>query len=138
MSAGRHDTPHHPKWYRPPISIWWWLKKRSYAAFMLRELTSVFVAFFAIVLLWQVRSLAEGPESYARVMARLQTPLFLALDVLAFLMILFHMVTWFNVAPAAMVVRVRGKRIPDWALAGSHYAAWVLLSIVVAAILLRG
>jgi fumarate reductase subunit C len=37
-----------------------------------------------------------------------------------------------------MVVRVRGKRIPDWALAGSHYAAWVLLSIVVAAILLRG
>jgi len=138
MSAGRHDTPHHPKWYRPPISIWWWLKKRSYAAFMLRELTSVFVAFFAIVLLWQVRSLAEGPEAYSRVMARLQTPLFLALDVLAFLMILFHMVTWFNVAPAAMVVRVRGKRIPDWALAGSHYAAWVLLSIVVAAILLRG
>ena len=114
------------------------LKKRSYAAFMLRELTSVFVAFFAIVLLWQVRSLAEGPEAYSRVMARLQTPLFLALDVLAFLMILFHMVTWFNVAPAAMVVRVRGKRIPDWALAGSHYAAWVLLSIVVAAILLRG
>jgi len=138
MSAGRHDTPHHPKWYRPPISIWWWLKKRSYAAFMLRELTSVFVAFFAIVLLWQVRSLAEGPEAYSRVMARLQTPLFLALDVLAFLMILFHMVTWFNVAPAAMVVRVRGKRIPDWALAGSHYAAWVLLSIVVGAILLRG
>jgi fumarate reductase subunit C len=138
MSTGRHDASHHPKWYRPPISIWWWLKKRSYAAFMLRELTSVFVAFFAVVLLWQVRSLAEGPEAYARVMARLQTPLFLALDVLAFLMILFHMVTWFNVAPAAMVVRVRGKRIPDWALAGSHYAAWVLLSIVVAAILLRG
>jgi fumarate reductase subunit C len=138
MSAGRHDTPYHPKWYRPPISIWWWLKKRSYAAFMLRELTSVFVAFFAVVLLWQVRALVEGPEAYARVMARLQTPLFLALDVLAFLLILLHTVTWFNAAPAAMAVRVRGERVPNWVLAASHYAAWVLLSIVVAAILLRG
>jgi fumarate reductase subunit C len=71
-------------------------------------------------------------------MARLQTPLFLALDVLAFLLILFHMVTWFKLAPAAMAVRVRGERVSDWVLAGSLYAAWVLLSIVVAAILLRG
>ena len=138
MSVGRHDTPHHPKWYRPRISVWWWLKKGSYAAFMLRELTSVSVAFFAVVLLWQVRAVVEGPEAYARVMARLQTPLFLALDVFAFLLILFHMVTWFNAAPAAMVVRVRGKRVADWVLAGSNYVAWVLLSIVVAAILLRG
>ena len=138
MSAGLHEMPLHPKWYRPRISVWWWLKKGSYAAFMLRELTSVFVAFFAVVLLWQVRALVEGPESYARVMARLQTPLFIALDVLGFLLILFHMVTWFNAAPAAMAVRVRGKRVPDWVLAGSNYAAWVLLSAVVAAILLRG
>ena len=138
MSVGRHDTPHHPKWYRPRISVWWWLKKGSYAAFMLRELTSVSVAFFAVVFLWQVRAVVEGPEAYARVMARLQTPLFLALDVFAFLLILFHMVTWFSLAPATMAVRVRGQRVPDWVLAGSHYVAWVLLSAVVAAILMRG
>ena len=138
MSAGRHETPLHPKWYRPRISVWWWLKKRAYAAVMLRELTSVFVAFFAVVLLWQVRALVEGPESYARVMTRLQMPLFLALDVVAFFLVLFHMVTWFKLAPATMAVRVRGHRVPDWVLAGSHYVAWVLLSAVVAAILMRG
>ena len=137
MSVGRHDTPYHPKWFRRQVSIWWWLKKRSYAAFMLREVTSVFVAFFAVVLLWQVRAVVAGPEEYARVMARLQTPFFVALDLLALLLILFHTVTWFNAAPAAMAVRVRGKRVPDWVLAGSNYAAWVLLSVIVAAILLR-
>ena len=138
MRAGAHHTPYHPKWYRPRMSVWWWLKKWTYARFVLRELTSVFVAFFALLLLWQIRAVLEGPEAYARVTARLQTPLFLALDVVALFFVLFHAITWFNLAPTAMVVRVRGKRVPDWVVAGSNYAAWVLLSLAIAGILLRG
>jgi len=79
MSGGAHYTLHHPKWYRPRMSVWWWLQKRTYTKFVLRELTSVFVAFFALMTLWQVRALGEGPEAYARFLARLQTPPFLAL-----------------------------------------------------------
>jgi fumarate reductase subunit C len=37
-----------------------------------------------------------------------------------------------------MVVRVRGKRAPDWVVVGSNYAAWLVLSVVVAYVLLRG
>lgn len=138
MSTHAHYTPYHPKWYRRRISVWWWLKNRTYAGYVLGELTSVFVAFFAIVLLWEIRAVLEGPEAYARFTARLQTPLFLALDVVAFLFVLFHAITWFNAASTAMVVRVRGKRLPDWVVVGSHYVGWFLLSIVVAVILLRG
>lgn len=138
MKPDVHHTPYHPKWYRPRMSVWWWLKKRTYARFVLRESTSVFVAFFAVILLWEIRAVAEGPEAYARLTARLQTPVFVALDVVALLFILFHAITWFNLAPTAMVVRVRGKRVPDWVVAGSNYAAWFLLSIAVAGILLRG
>ena len=36
-----------------------------------------------------------------------------------------------------MVVRVAGKRVPDAAIAGSNYAAWVVLSAAVAFVLLR-
>lgn len=137
MSAEVSYTPYHPKWYRRRVSVWWWLQKRSYAQFVLRELTSVFVAFFAAVSLWQLRALAQGPEAYARVLARLDSPLFLALDSVALVFVLFHAVTWFNLAPKAMVVRLRGKRVPDWLVAGSNYAAWLAISVVVAAILLR-
>ncbi len=138
MSAESHYTPYHPRWYRRRVSVWWWLQNRAYAGFVLRELTSVFVALFAGVSLWQLRALAEGPEAYARFLARLGTPLFVILNTVAFLFILFHSITWFNLAPTAMVVRLRGKRLPDWVVVGMNYSAWLVLSGVVAFILLRG
>jgi fumarate reductase subunit C len=138
MSAETRYTLYHPRWYRRRVSVWWWLQNPTYTGFVLRELTSVFVAFFAVVYLWQLRALVQGPEAYAHFLARLGTLFFLALHSVAFVFILFHAVTWFNLAPKAMVVRWRGKRAPDWVVIGLNYAAWLSLSGAVALILLRG
>ena len=138
MSDLPRYTPYHPRWYRRRMSVWWWLKNRAYATFVVRELTSVFVALFAMLLLWQLRALLHGPDAYAQFMARLRTPPFLILDTVALLFLLFHTITWFNLTPTAMVVRVKGKRVPDVIVAGSNYVVWVLLSAVVAWILTRG
>jgi len=138
VSAGSHYTPYHPRWYRRRVSVWWWLQSRSYTGFVLRELTSVFVAFFALILLGEVRALGQGPDAYARFLARLRSPLFVTLDALSLAFLLFHSITWFNLAPTAMVVRVRGKRVPGLVIAGANYAAWIVLSAAVAAIVLRG
>ena len=137
MSAEPHYTLYHPRWYRRRVSVWWWLRKWSYAGFVLREITSVFVAFFAVVYLWQLWAVAQGPEAYGQFLARLRTPLFLALDTVAFLFVLFHAVTWFNLTPKAMVVRLRGTRVPDAVIIGLNYAAWLVVSGVVAFVLLR-
>jgi len=137
MSAP-HYTLYHPRWYRRRVSVWWWLQNRSYTGFVLRELTSVFVAFFAVIQLWQLRALAQGPEAYERFLFRLGTPLFLALDTVVFLFVVFHAITWFNLTPKAMVVRVRGKRVPDGVIVSVNYAAWLVLSGAVALVLLRG
>ena len=98
----------------------------------------MFVAFFALTSLWQLRALAQGPDAYARFVARLKTPIFLAVDIVALGFVLFHTITWFNLTPTAMVVRVRGKRVPDMIVAGSNYVVWVLVSAAVAWILTRG
>ena len=37
-----------------------------------------------------------------------------------------------------MVLRLSGKRVPDWVILGSNYAAWLVLSGAVAFVLLRG
>ena len=137
MSAEPHYTLYHPRWYRRRVSVWWWLQNRSYAAFVLRELTSVFVAFFAVVYLWQLRALAQGPEAYGQFLARLRTPLFLAVNTVAFFLVLFHSITWLNLTPKAMVLRIRGKRVPDWVILGLNYGAWLVLSAAVAFVLLR-
>ena len=138
MSDLVHHTAYHPRWYRRRMSVWWWLKDRAYMKFVLREMTSVFVAFFAMLYLWQLRALVQGPDAYAQFMARLKTPLFLTVDTVAFIFVLFHAITWFNLTPTAMVVRVRGKRVPDTIVAGSNYVVWVLLSGIVAWIFTRG
>src|SRR5437867_13216237 len=138
MSAEPHYTLYQPRWYRRRVSVWWWLQNRSYTGFVLRELTSVFVAFFAVVYLWQLRALAQGPEAYAQFLARLGTPLFVALHAVTFLFVLLHSVTWFNLAPRAVVVRLRGTRVTDWVVVGVSYAAGLVLSAIVPVIVLRG
>jgi fumarate reductase subunit C len=138
MSNPAPYTRYHPRWYRRRMSVWWWLKDRAYVKFVLRELTSVFVAFFAFLYLWQLRAVTEGPDAYAQFLARLQTPLFLAFDIVALVFVLFHTITWFNLTPTAMVVRVRGKRVPGAIIAGSNYLVWVIVSGIVAWIFTRG
>ena len=56
--------------YIRPMSVWWWLENRAYLKFIIRELTSVFVGIFAVMSLWQVRALREGPEAYAAFVGR--------------------------------------------------------------------
>ena len=138
MDAGARYTLYHPKWYRRPVSVWWWLESWPYTKFVLRELTSLAVGYFALITLWQVHALARGPEAYAHFVARLASPLFVALDVIALFFVLFHSVTWLNLTPKAMVVRVRGKRVQDSVIIGANYVAWGIVSLVVAWILLRG
>ena len=138
MSDLTQYTPYHPRWYRRRMPVLWWLKDRAYVKFVVRELTSVFVAFFALLYLWQLRALAQGPDAYAQFVARLETPLFLTVDTVALVFVLFHTITWLNLTPTAMVVRMRGKRVPAEIIIGSLYVAWVLASAVVAWILTRG
>jgi fumarate reductase subunit C len=138
MRVNPSYTLHHPKWYRRPVSVWWWLENWSYARFVLRELSSIFVAFVAVLCLWELRSLSAGPEAYARFLARLKNPLVLALNGISFVFVLFHAITWFNLAPKAMVFRLSGKRVPDVVVSGLNYLAWVTASVFVAWILLGG
>jgi fumarate reductase subunit C len=129
-------TLYHPRWYRRRVSVWWWLGKPVYAAFVLRELSSVAVAFFALVTLLQLRAIGRGPEAYARFLARLRLPSMIALDAVALLFVLFHAITWFNLAPKAMVVRFGGKRVGDALIVAANYAAWFVASLMVGGILL--
>ena len=60
------------------------------------------------------------------------------LNVVRLLWSCFHAVTWFNLAPQAMVVRVGARGCRDAVIAASNYAAWVVVSAIVAWLLLVG
>jgi fumarate reductase subunit C len=117
------------------MPIYWWMHKRAHLRFIGRELTSVFVMFFAVELLLLVRALASGPAAYEAFLDWLRSPLAIVLHIVVLGMVIFHSITWFNLAPKAMVVRVGQRRIPGGVIAGAHIAAWLIVSAVLAAII---
>jgi fumarate reductase subunit C len=116
----------------------WWLERWTYRAFILRELSSLFVAWFVLFTLLLVGSVLRGKESYERFLAWSQNPLVLGLDLVTLFFVVFHAVTWFNLAPQALVVRLRGQRVPGSAIAAGNYLAWALLSALLAWLVLGG
>ena len=133
-----NPTEYLPRSYHTRVSTYWWLKRWAYLKFILREASSVFVAWTVVMTLLQIRALARGPADYAEFQNWLRSPLLLALNAVSLAFVVFHAVTWFNLAPKAMVVRLRGKRLPNLAIAGPNFAAWLVISAAVTWILLRG
>ena len=132
MSEAHRYTEYHPRWYRRRVSTYWWIERWSYFAFILRELSSLFVAWSVVFLLLLVRAARQGEPAFRDFLEWSRQPLVLVLNVVTLLFVVFHAVTWFNLAPQAMVVRFRGERIPGKWIAAANYAAWAVVSLLAA------
>jgi fumarate reductase subunit C len=123
--------------YQRPVHLFWWLERRSYLLFVLRELSSVFVAWSVVFLLLLVNAVSDGPASYQRFLDWSGQWWVLVINVVAMLFLLLHVVTWFGLAPRAMVIKVRGSRVPPRQIVAVHYLLWLLLSAFIAWLVLR-
>jgi fumarate reductase subunit C len=131
-------TSYPPKGYRVRMSTYWWLGRWPYLKFILREISSVFVAWFVIETLLQINALIDGPEAWVEMQDFFMNPIVIAVNVISLFFVCFHAITWFNLAPKAMAVRLGGKRVPGILIAGLQYVAWTVVSAAVAWLLLRG
>ncbi len=138
MSAPRISGDYHPRWYRPRVSTYWWLQRRSYFAFILRELSSIFVAWGVVYLLVLIRAVSRGASQYQEFLTWSGKPVVLVINVATLGFIVYHAITWFNLSPQAMVVRIRGKRLPGLLIIASNYLAWVVASALVVWLVLGG
>jgi fumarate reductase subunit C len=120
------------RYHRQRLPLLWWLRRRSYTLFLLRELSSVFVAWFVVYLLLLVRAVAQGPAEYQRFLDWSASPWLVVLNVVSLAFVLYHAVTFANLTPQAMVVRLRGRRLPRQMIAGSVYLGWLLVSAFLA------
>jgi fumarate reductase subunit C len=130
-------TLYHPRWYRPRVSTYWWLGSWPYSKFILRELSSIFVAWTVVLMLLTIAAVERGPQAWANYLAFMRNPLMVAINVIGFFFVVFHTITWFNLTPHAMVVRIRGQRVPGLMLSGPNYVLWIVISAVVVWLLMR-
>ncbi|SEG26170.1 fumarate reductase subunit C [Nonomuraea solani] len=131
MTAGDRATAYRPR--RDPL---WFARTRTYTLFVLRELTSVFVAWSIVFLLMLVDAVLGGSlERFADLAAR---PWMIAVNVVALAATVFHTITFLNLAPKATVVRLDGYRLPAWMIQGGNHSLWLAVSAVIAFFVLRG
>jgi fumarate reductase subunit C len=132
MKAAHSYTLYRPKWYRKRVSTWWWAQQWRSFKFILRELSSLAVGYVGLILLLLIWSLIQGPSAYAELLAWLAWPPVVVLSIIAFLFVLYHAITWFNLTPKAMPpIRVGGKRVDDWLIAAPNYVLWVVASAII-------
>ncbi len=117
--------------YRRPVSTWWWTRKRSYLVFVMRELSSIFVAWFVGYLLALVAAVGRGAAAYQDFLDWATTPWVVVLNVVGALFLLLHVVTWFSLTPQAMDVRIRGQKAPAALIVASQYVGLAVVSAFV-------
>src|SRR6266446_1455300 len=86
--------------YVRPMPATWWLHNTHLTLFMIRELTSLFVAGYAVFLLVLV-AMAKDPAAFA---AALHSAAAIVFQLIALPFVIFHSVTWFNLTPKAIVL----------------------------------
>lgn len=125
-----------PEPYQKEMSIFWWIRNRAYFLFIVRELSSIFVAAYALILLVKLRALAQGAEAWEALVVSLSSTASVLLHSVILLFVIFHSYTWFKLAPKAMVLKIGKKRVPGSAIIAVNFVMWVVLSIAIGWIIL--
>ena len=112
--------------YIRPMPVTWWMNRKTYFLFMVREATCVFVGGYALFLL--LLAMRHDDLQFA---ALLESPILIALQIIALPMVLYHTITWLNLTPKVMVVFRGDERVSETLIAGANYVAWAVVSIVI-------
>jgi fumarate reductase subunit C len=98
---------------------------------MAREVTSLFVGAYCVLLVIAMQRLSAGPiawqEFLAHCAARPRSSFHLAAMAAAF----YHAGTWFNATQKAMPLQIGEDFVPGAYISGAHYLVWAVLSLVV-------
>jgi fumarate reductase subunit C len=119
--------------YVRPITSEWIFRHPRYVRYMVRELSCLFIGGWTVFMVWGLKQLSEGPAAWATFLGALKAPAGIVLQLATLAFAAYHSITWFNLTPKALPLQVGEEFVPDWVIAGAHYAAWALLSLVILA-----
>ena len=90
------------KTYTRPVTGTWWTRKPFYRWYMLRELSSLFITLYALVLLWGLWRLGQGRAAYEAWRDSMNGSGWLAFHAITFLLVTYHAWTWFKIMPKTL------------------------------------
>lgn len=110
----------------------WWKRNTYYVRYMAREVTAVFVAAYAVVLLVGVVHLGQGEAAFNGWLQALKSPLSLVFHLVLLATFVYHTWSWFNTMPLTMPnMFVGGKRVQPGTITGTGLVAAVIACVTV-------
>ena len=117
----------------------WWRTDPFFVRYMIRESSALFLALYALVLLWGLWALHDGPAAYGAWRSALAQPAMICFHLVAFVLVSFHAYTWWQVAPKTMpTVRLGARTVAQSWITVGGWAAWLAASIAVLALVAWG
>jgi fumarate reductase subunit C len=114
-----------------PMPATWWLRNRYLMWFMIRELTSVFVAAYSVFLLVLVYRAGQGHDEFVQCAKSLVSPGSVILQLIALALVAYHSVTSFNAAPVLMTVWRGEEKLDPRFIVAANYALWAVVSVLI-------
>lgn len=115
----------------------WWLKRRSYFLVFMRELTAVFIVAYLVILLIGLARLGDGVEAYEAFQNLARSPIMVIFSLIIFVFALFHTITFINLIPRGMALRIGEERVHPAFISGPGYIGLVVATTIVLIVVLR-
>ncbi|WP_019617114.1 fumarate reductase subunit C [Psychromonas ossibalaenae] len=115
--------------YKRELPTDWWLKHAFYTKYMIREGSSILITLYSLILAWGVLRLSQGEAAFNGWLEALQSPFSILIHLLALALALYHTITWFSLAPKAVDLWLKGKRLEDKVIVAGHYGAFAVITV---------
>ena len=112
---------------RRPLPRTWWLRKQSYLFFMIRELTSLAVLAYAILIITAIWT-AASDGSFTIFFDFLKSTTSVIIHVGLLILALVHTFTWIALTPKVMVLWRDDEQIEPDVIAGANGLIFLLIS----------
>lgn len=117
--------------YVPPMTATWWKKLGFYRFYMLREGTAIPTVWFSLLLIYGLFSLKHGAQEWAGFVDFLQNPIVIMLNIITLAAALLHTKTWFELAPKAANVIIKGDKMGPGPVIKGLWVVTLLVTCVV-------
>ncbi|EQC00587.1 fumarate reductase subunit FrdC [Photorhabdus temperata] len=114
----------------------WWQKLGFYRFYILRESTAVTTVWFSILLIYGVFALKGGTQSWDGFVTFLQNPVILLINIVTLLGALLHTKTWFELAPKAANIVIKGEKMGPEPVIKLLWAVTIIVTAIILGIAL--
>ncbi len=119
-----------------PLKGTWWLSNKKLLAYMLRELSSLFLASYTIVLSFWLLELSKGEGPFTQFSMLVWSSPFVVASLVMLAFSLYHSLTWFDLTSRVQRIRAGTALIDNRLVLVGNVVGWVALSYVIAVVLL--